>query len=208
MLTTPKRQGKGWGAQRKEELLLTKELVEASTNEAACELRGSETGGGPGAPTSQSPVWLKWWRHHTCMRPHCVLPTDVSYWQTALLSPFLSLTGDPTVCSISNPDFVIYSSVVSFYLPFGVTVLVYARIYVVLRQRRRKRILTRQNSQCISVRPGFPQQVSTPGGQRENSAQPCSFPALCPAALAFARAAPLETNISHPPSNLLVLATL
>ncbi|XP_070098858.1 D(3) dopamine receptor isoform X1 [Equus przewalskii] len=69
-------------------------------------------------------------------------------------------TGDPSVCSISNPDFVIYSSVVSFYLPFGVTVLVYARIYVVLRQRRRKRILTRQNSQCISVRPGFPQQSS------------------------------------------------
>uniref|UniRef100_A0A2K5W4T7 D(3) dopamine receptor n=2 Tax=Macaca fascicularis TaxID=9541 RepID=A0A2K5W4T7_MACFA len=69
-------------------------------------------------------------------------------------------TGDPTVCSISNPDFVIYSSVVSFYLPFGVTVLVYARIYVVLKQRRRKRILTRQNSQCNSVRPGFPQQSS------------------------------------------------
>ncbi|XP_008578376.1 PREDICTED: D(3) dopamine receptor isoform X1 [Galeopterus variegatus] len=69
-------------------------------------------------------------------------------------------TGDPTVCSISNPDFVIYSSLVSFYLPFGVTVLIYARIYVVLRQRRRKRILTRQNSQCISVRHSFPQQSS------------------------------------------------
>ncbi|XP_049641747.1 D(3) dopamine receptor [Suncus etruscus] len=71
-------------------------------------------------------------------------------------------TGDPSICSISNPDFVIYSSVVSFYLPFGVTVLVYARIYVVLRQRRRKRILTRQNSQCLSVRPGFPQQPLSP----------------------------------------------
>nr|XP_013007163.1 D(3) dopamine receptor [Cavia porcellus] len=69
-------------------------------------------------------------------------------------------TGDPSTCSISNPDFVIYSSVVSFYVPFGVTVLVYARIYMVLRQRRRKRILTRQNSQCISVRPDFPQQPS------------------------------------------------
>ncbi|XP_036059783.1 D(3) dopamine receptor isoform X1 [Onychomys torridus] len=69
-------------------------------------------------------------------------------------------TGDPNICSISNPDFVIYSSVVSFYVPFGVTVLVYARIYMVLRQRRRKRILTRQNSQCISIRPGFPQQPS------------------------------------------------
>nr|XP_048278640.1 D(3) dopamine receptor isoform X2 [Myodes glareolus] len=72
-------------------------------------------------------------------------------------------TGDPSICSISNPDFVIYSSVVSFYVPFGVTVLVYARIYMVLRQRRRKRILTRQNSQCISIRPGFPQQPLSPG---------------------------------------------
>ncbi|XP_026643378.1 D(3) dopamine receptor [Microtus ochrogaster] len=70
------------------------------------------------------------------------------------------LSRDPSICSISNPDFVIYSSVVSFYVPFGVTVLVYARIYMVLRQRRRKRILTRQNSQCISIRPGFPQQSS------------------------------------------------
>uniref|UniRef100_A0A8C5P1P6 D(3) dopamine receptor n=1 Tax=Jaculus jaculus TaxID=51337 RepID=A0A8C5P1P6_JACJA len=72
-------------------------------------------------------------------------------------------TGDPSICSISNPDFVIYSSVVSFYVPFGVTVLVYARIYVVLRQRRRKRTLTRQNSQCLSIRPGFPQQPLSPG---------------------------------------------
>ncbi|XP_051006395.1 D(3) dopamine receptor isoform X3 [Acomys russatus] len=72
-------------------------------------------------------------------------------------------TGDPTICSISNPDFVIYSSVVSFYVPFGVTVLVYARIYMVLRQRRRKRILTRQNSQCISIRPSFAQQPLSPG---------------------------------------------
>ncbi|XP_031220554.1 D(3) dopamine receptor isoform X2 [Mastomys coucha] len=72
-------------------------------------------------------------------------------------------TGDPSICSISNPDFVIYSSVVSFYVPFGVTVLVYARIYMVLRQRQRKRILTRQNSQCISIRPGFPQQPLSPG---------------------------------------------
>ncbi|KAM6162058.1 D(3) dopamine receptor isoform 2-T2 [Erethizon dorsatum] len=72
-------------------------------------------------------------------------------------------TGDPSICSISNPDFVIYSSVVSFYVPFGVTVLIYARIYMVLRQRRRKRILTRQNSQCISIRPDFPQQPLSPG---------------------------------------------
>ncbi|XP_036602502.1 D(3) dopamine receptor isoform X2 [Trichosurus vulpecula] len=75
----------------------------------------------------------------------------------------LNTTGDPSVCSISNPDFVIYSSVISFYLPFVVTLLVYARIYVVLRRRRRKRILTRQNSQCISVKPGYPPQATSPG---------------------------------------------
>lgn len=45
---------------------------------------------------------------------------------------------DPMVCSISNPDFVIYSSVVSFYLPFIVTLLVYIRIYVFLRMRRKR----------------------------------------------------------------------
>ncbi|CAK7311177.1 D(3) dopamine receptor [Vulpes lagopus] len=84
-------------------------------------------------------------------------------------------TGDPTVCSISNPDFVIYSSVVSFYVPFGVTVLVYARIYVVLRQRRRKRILTRQNSQCISVRPSFPQQEHS---EDKGYPQKCQDPLL------------------------------
>lgn len=33
-LTTEKRQGKGCGTQRKEELLLTEELVKAATNEA------------------------------------------------------------------------------------------------------------------------------------------------------------------------------
>ncbi|KAM9333604.1 D(3) dopamine receptor [Pholidichthys leucotaenia] len=60
-------------------------------------------------------------------------------------------TDDPMVCSISNPDFVIYSSVVSFYLPFIVTLLVYIRIYIFLRMRR-KRITFGQASG--KVRPG------------------------------------------------------
>ncbi|XP_031706315.1 D(3) dopamine receptor isoform X2 [Anarrhichthys ocellatus] len=60
-------------------------------------------------------------------------------------------TDDPTVCSISNPNFVIYSSVVSFYLPFIVTLLVYIRIYVFLRMRR-KRIIFGQASG--KVQPG------------------------------------------------------
>ncbi|KAM6977666.1 D(3) dopamine receptor [Aplochiton taeniatus] len=60
-------------------------------------------------------------------------------------------TDDPTVCSISNPDFVIYSSVVSFYLPFTVTLLVYIRIYIFL-QKRRKRITFRQASGKVRPR--------------------------------------------------------
>uniref|UniRef100_A0A3Q3AAQ8 D(3) dopamine receptor n=1 Tax=Kryptolebias marmoratus TaxID=37003 RepID=A0A3Q3AAQ8_KRYMA len=63
-------------------------------------------------------------------------------------------TDDPRVCSISNPDFVIYSSVVSFYLPFIVTLLVYIRIYVFLRMRR-KRIAFGQASG--KVQPGSTQ---------------------------------------------------
>ncbi|KAM4534389.1 D(3) dopamine receptor isoform 1-T2 [Odontesthes bonariensis] len=63
-------------------------------------------------------------------------------------------TDDPMVCSISNPDFVIYSSVVSFYLPFIVTLLVYIRIYIFLRMRR-KRITFGQASG--KVQPGYTQ---------------------------------------------------
>ncbi|NXH26074.1 DRD3 protein, partial [Myiagra hebetior] len=69
-------------------------------------------------------------------------------------------TGDPSVCSISNPSFIIYSSLVSFYLPFMVTLLLYVRIYLVLRQRQKKRTLTRQGSQSASTKPCYaPQKV-------------------------------------------------
>ncbi|NXE22676.1 DRD3 protein, partial [Ardeotis kori] len=64
-------------------------------------------------------------------------------------------TGDPSVCSISNPSFVIYSSLVSFYLPFMVTLLLYVRIYLVLRQRQKKRTLTRQGSHNASTKPCY-----------------------------------------------------
>ncbi|KAI4888013.1 hypothetical protein NFI96_034676 [Prochilodus magdalenae] len=69
-------------------------------------------------------------------------------------------TEDPLVCSISNPDFVIYSSVVSFYLPFVVTLLVYVRIYIFLR-RRRKKITFRQTSG--EVQPGSAQPSAVRG---------------------------------------------
>ncbi|XP_059497287.1 D(2) dopamine receptor A-like [Stegostoma tigrinum] len=45
---------------------------------------------------------------------------------------------DNTVCAIVNPSFVLYSSIVSFYIPFIVTLLVYVQIYAVLRRRRRR----------------------------------------------------------------------
>ncbi|XP_009070189.1 PREDICTED: D(3) dopamine receptor [Acanthisitta chloris] len=64
-------------------------------------------------------------------------------------------TGDPSVCSISNPSFVIYSSLVSFYLPFMVILLLYVRIYLVLRQRQKKRTLTRQGSHSASIKPCY-----------------------------------------------------
>ncbi|XP_036394432.1 dopamine receptor D2 like [Megalops cyprinoides] len=41
-------------------------------------------------------------------------------------------------CSIADPAFVVYSSVASFYVPFIVTLLVYAQICVVLRRRGRR----------------------------------------------------------------------
>uniref|UniRef100_A0A4W4G1Q9 G-protein coupled receptors family 1 profile domain-containing protein n=1 Tax=Electrophorus electricus TaxID=8005 RepID=A0A4W4G1Q9_ELEEL len=41
-------------------------------------------------------------------------------------------------CSFADPAFVVYSSVASFYVPFIVTLLVYAQICVVLRKRGRR----------------------------------------------------------------------
>ncbi|XP_076867176.1 dopamine receptor D2b [Brachyhypopomus gauderio] len=52
-------------------------------------------------------------------------------------------TRDDAVCEIANPAFVVYSSIMSFYVPFIITLLVYVQIYVVLR-RRRKRVNTKR----------------------------------------------------------------
>ncbi|NXA65250.1 DRD2 protein, partial [Mohoua ochrocephala] len=51
-------------------------------------------------------------------------------------------------CIIANPAFVVYSSIVSFYVPFIVTLLVYVQIYIVLR-RRRKRVSTKRSSHVL-----------------------------------------------------------
>ncbi|XP_023672044.2 dopamine receptor D2b [Paramormyrops kingsleyae] len=53
-------------------------------------------------------------------------------------------TRDEAQCVIANPAFVVYSSIVSFYVPFIITLLVYVQIYVVLRKRR-KRVNTKRS---------------------------------------------------------------
>uniref|UniRef100_A0A4W5NQA6 G-protein coupled receptors family 1 profile domain-containing protein n=1 Tax=Hucho hucho TaxID=62062 RepID=A0A4W5NQA6_9TELE len=50
----------------------------------------------------------------------------------------LNNTGLSTNCAFADPSFVVYSSVASFYVPFIVTLLVYAQICVVLRRRGRR----------------------------------------------------------------------
>ncbi|XP_006026723.1 D(2) dopamine receptor isoform X2 [Alligator sinensis] len=52
---------------------------------------------------------------------------------------------DKNECIIANPAFVVYSSIVSFYVPFIVTLLVYVQIYIVLRKRR-KRVNTKRST--------------------------------------------------------------
>ncbi|CDQ99340.1 unnamed protein product [Oncorhynchus mykiss] len=56
-----------------------------------------------------------------------------------LLIPFTpSASREETKCAFADPSFVVYSSVASFYVPFIVTLLVYAQICVVLRRRGRR----------------------------------------------------------------------
>nr|XP_009511788.1 PREDICTED: D(2) dopamine receptor isoform X3 [Phalacrocorax carbo] len=55
---------------------------------------------------------------------------------------------DENECIIANPAFVVYSSIVSFYVPFIVTLLVYVQIYIVLRKRR-KRVNTKRSSHRV-----------------------------------------------------------
>lgn len=65
-------------------------------------------------------------------------------------------TRDESLCVIANPAFVVYSSIVSFYVPFIITLLVYVQIYVVLRKRR-KRVNTKPKHRvCQPAEPDGP----------------------------------------------------
>ncbi|XP_051895764.1 D(2) dopamine receptor-like isoform X2 [Pristis pectinata] len=58
-------------------------------------------------------------------------------------------TRNDATCLIHHPEFVVYSSIFSFFIPFIVTLLVYVQIYVVLRKRR-KRVNTKRSSRFES----------------------------------------------------------
>ncbi|KAG9351478.1 hypothetical protein JZ751_022728 [Albula glossodonta] len=80
-----------------------------------------------------------------------VMITVVWVLSFAISSPLLfglnnTDTRDDSLCIIANPAFVVYSSIVSFYVPFIITLLVYVQIYVVL-QKRRKRVNTKRSAQ-------------------------------------------------------------
>ncbi|KAI4815465.1 hypothetical protein KUCAC02_005609 [Chaenocephalus aceratus] len=67
-----------------------------------------------------------------------------------------TVTRDESQCVIANPAFVVYSSIVSFYVPFIITLLVYVQIYVVLRKRR-KRVNTKPKQRvCQAADPDMP----------------------------------------------------
>uniref|UniRef100_A0A3P9PNS7 Dopamine receptor D2 like n=1 Tax=Poecilia reticulata TaxID=8081 RepID=A0A3P9PNS7_POERE len=66
----------------------------------------------------------------------------------------LNNTGESTTCSFADPAFVVYSSVASFYVPFIVTLLVYAQICVVLRKRGRRTAPPRKHGLLTQGGPG------------------------------------------------------
>lgn len=74
-----------------------------------------------------------------------------------------SATRDDAVCEIANPAFVVYSSIMSFYVPFIITLLVYVQIYVVLRKRR-KRVNTKRSCQRMDAEPQLPLKVTHASG--------------------------------------------
>lgn len=75
----------------------------------------------------------------TCS-PHIQFWMGHNILSEALTHPVLipTATRDESLCVIANPAFVVYSSIVSFYVPFIITLLVYVQIYVVLRKRRKR----------------------------------------------------------------------
>uniref|UniRef100_A0A8C7NM04 Dopamine receptor D2 like n=1 Tax=Oncorhynchus mykiss TaxID=8022 RepID=A0A8C7NM04_ONCMY len=84
----------------------------------------------------------------------------------AISSPLLfglnnTASREETKCAFADPSFVVYSSVASFYVPFIVTLLVYAQICVVLRRRGRRTMPRRHGLKTFLSFPSSSQNKST-----------------------------------------------
>uniref|UniRef100_A0A3Q4H4A6 Dopamine receptor D2 like n=1 Tax=Neolamprologus brichardi TaxID=32507 RepID=A0A3Q4H4A6_NEOBR len=76
---------------------------------------------------------------YSSRRRVAVMISVVWFLSFAISCPLLfGLNNTGTTCSFADPAFVVYSSVASFYVPFIVTLLVYAQICLVLRKRGRR----------------------------------------------------------------------
>uniref|UniRef100_A0A1A7WAK6 Dopamine receptor D2 like n=1 Tax=Iconisemion striatum TaxID=60296 RepID=A0A1A7WAK6_9TELE len=97
-----------------------------------------------------------------------------------------------TTCSFADPVFVVYSSVASFYVPFIVTLLVYAQICVVLRKRGRRTAPPRKH--------GLLKQSGAGAGDGRHRKNKCTQPEdvkLCTLILRPATAGPQRKKV-HP----------
>ncbi|XP_043972290.1 dopamine receptor D2 like isoform X2 [Gambusia affinis] len=96
-----------------------------------------------------------------------------------------------TTCSFADPAFVIYSSVASFYVPFIVTLLVYAQICVVLRKRGRRTAPPRKQGLLTQGGPG-----AAESRQRKNKCTQPEDVKLCTLILRPATAGPQRKKVS------------
>ena len=62
--------------------------------------------------------------------------------ETLALNATEGLEEDPVFCAFYNPDFIIYSSLGSFYIPCLVMIVLYFRIFKVFRQTAKYKIIT------------------------------------------------------------------
>uniref|UniRef100_A0A3Q2U6X3 Dopamine receptor D2 like n=1 Tax=Fundulus heteroclitus TaxID=8078 RepID=A0A3Q2U6X3_FUNHE len=96
-----------------------------------------------------------------------------------------------TTCSFADPAFVVYSSVASFYVPFIVTLLVYAQICVVLRKRGRRTAPPRKHGLLTQSGSG-----AAESRQRKNKCTQPEDVKLCTLILRPATAGPQRKKVS------------
>ncbi|XP_030014867.1 dopamine receptor D2 like [Sphaeramia orbicularis] len=105
-------------------------------------------------------------------------------------------TREGTTCSFADPAFVVYSSVASFYVPFIVTLLVYAQICVVLRKRGRRTAPPRRHGLHTQSAP----EAGDGHRHRKNKCTQPEDVKLCTLILRPATTAPQRKKVNLPPS--------